>query len=110
MTVEQALDANPYDKETHGTLENYYQHISNLLGNRVGAGSIGSMYRTMRRQREWVTTRKMTNANGGIIHEVKVAVPQDEIQDKSQFEPVALTSNPYGGQWVKYAKKDFVLI
>lgn len=107
MTVEQTIQENPYNREMHGCMEDYYQFISNLTGGRVSSGSVGAMYRTMRRARKWVTTRQMTGREGEIIHELKVAVPQDEIQDLTGFEPVAMTTNPHGGQWVRYTKKDF---
>lgn len=33
-------------------------------------------------------------------------IKEDEISDKDNFEAKKLTTNPYGGQWVKYEKKD----
>lgn len=99
-SVEELLILHPYEKK-YGSREAYYQHLSNLTGNRVTSGTIGAI---SRRVRAWTKTRAMLNADGGVIHEVYRAIPQDEVKDLSGFEPVALTTNPEGGQWVRYKK------
>ncbi len=50
--------------------------------------------------------RSETLQNGVVTSEKFGFVKEDEIADKSQFDATKLTTNPYGGQWVKYEKKD----
>lgn len=49
--------------------------------------------------------RSETNVNGVLVSEKFGFVKEDEIEDKTEFEAKRLTTNPYGGQWVKYEKK-----
>lgn len=107
LSLVELFDMHPFDKEKYGTLEKYYHFIEALTNGRVSVGSIGARYRSINNYRKWITTKQTIDKNGDVISEVKSNVPVDEIEDKSGFEPVALTTNPHGGQWVKYAKKDF---
>ena len=50
--------------------------------------------------------RSETLHKGVVIGEKFGFVVEDEIQDKSEYEAKKLTTNPYGGQWVKYEKKE----
>ena len=50
--------------------------------------------------------RSETLHNGVVTGEKFGFVVEDEIQDKSEYEAKKLTTNPYGGQWVKYEKKE----
>ena len=50
--------------------------------------------------------RSETLHNGIVTGEKFGFVVDDEIQDKSEYEAKKLTTNPYGGQWVKYEKKE----
>lgn len=49
--------------------------------------------------------RSETTLHGVVQTEKFGYVKEDEIQDKSGYEPTKLTTNPYGGQWVRYDKK-----
>ena len=50
--------------------------------------------------------RSETLHKGVVIGEKFGFVVEDEIQDKSEYEAKKLTTNPYGGQWVRYEKKE----
>ena len=50
--------------------------------------------------------RSETLHNGIVTGEKFGFVVDDEIQDKSEYEAKKLTTNPYGGQWVRYEKKE----
>ncbi len=102
MTLLELFEKHPYDRAKHGSKEQYYAIISNMSGGTNTPGSVGARYRSIR---QWQTVRQMTDKNGEIIHEVKIAVPNDEIEDLTGFEPVGLTTNPHGGQWVRYKKE-----
>lgn len=49
--------------------------------------------------------RSETLHNGVVTGEKFGFVVEDEIQDKSEYEAKKLTTNSYGGQWVRYEKK-----
>ena len=50
--------------------------------------------------------RSETLHNGVVTGEKFGFVVEDEIQDKSEYEAKKLTTNPYGGQLVRYEKKE----
>jgi len=50
--------------------------------------------------------RRTWEKNGQVISSVQKTIPQNEIEDLKGFEANKITSNPYGGQWVRYEKKE----
>ena len=54
-----------------------------------------------------VKVKRSETLHKGVVTGEKFGfVVDDEIQDKSEYEAKKLTTNPYGGQWVKYEKKE----
>lgn len=49
--------------------------------------------------------RSETTLHGVVQTEKFGFIKEDEIEDKTDYEAKRLTTNPYGGQWVKYEKK-----
>lgn len=61
---------------------------------------------TLPKNRQVKIKRSETTLHGVTQTEKFGYVKENEIDDVSGYEPKKLTSNPYGGQWVKYEKKD----
>jgi hypothetical protein len=74
--------------------------------NRAIKGITDSIRPYLPQDRKVKVKRSETLHNGIVTGEKFGFVVDDEIQDKSEYEAKKLTTNPYGGQWVKYEKKE----
>lgn len=64
------------------------------------------VYRVLKNKSIKVKRSETLNANGEIITEKFGYIKRDEIEDLSGYDAKKLTTNPNGGQWVKYERKE----
>jgi hypothetical protein len=108
MTYNETFEKYPYNEQQYGSKQKYYTFVGTIVGN-DNTETVGRFYRRYAEKINYETIKvkrsETLNAKGEIISEKYAFVKEDEIQDKTDYEAKRLTTNPYGGQWVKYEKK-----
>lgn len=102
MGIAEAIKKYPYDSHQYETLSEYFGFIYSETG-----GNYDSISRTYRKMfPTYKVTSRTLDKNDNVISSTEKIVPEEEIEDLSGFQATKLTTNPYGGQWVKYVKKE----
>lgn len=99
MTVREALDKHPINK-FDGSQMAYFEFISKQSGSTVGYVK-KFYYGTYKKNK--VIAKENINKKGEVVSQTIRYEPND-IEETIGFSPKQITSNPYGGQWVKYEK------
>jgi hypothetical protein len=97
--IHKAFLENP--KSENETPANYINHICKITGERYHV-----IYKQYVRHYNNLQRSKATyNKQGQLVSETLTNKPIDEIENLEGYEANKLTTNPYGGQWVRYEKK-----
>jgi hypothetical protein len=101
MTIADALIQHPFDESVYKSKNDYILYIVELTG--ANYDSVTRTFRTLKPL--FRVTSKTLDKNNEVISTTEKIVIENEVDDLSKFEATKLTTNPYGGQWVKYEKK-----
>lgn len=99
-----------YPIEENETIRQYVERVWDVFKEYGVVANQKSVMDSIReylpRDRHIKIKRSETHIKGQLISEKYGYVKEDEISDISGYDAKKLTTNPYGGQWVKYEKKD----
>ena len=111
MTYNELFEKHPYSEQEYLTKNKYYQFICSITGTE-NTETVSRYHRRYCDKVNYETIKvkrsETLNKKGEIISEKYAFIKEDEIEDKTDYEAKRLTTNPYGGQWVKYEKKQLV--